>query len=53
MRDGREPILKSSVNHWLRQLPQVLAFCSAQPKDGGLGAVYVLVKLQRNAISNK
>lgn len=47
LKNGREPILKSSVNHWLKQLPHVLAFCSAQPKDGGLGAVYVLVKQQR------
>lgn len=45
LKNGREPILKSSVNFWLRQLPKhVLAFCSAQPKDGGLGAVYVLIK---------
>lgn len=36
--------LKSHVNRWLREMPMVLAFCSAQPKDGGTGAVYVLVK---------
>ena len=38
------PVLKSIVNHWLRQQPQVLAFCSAPPNDGGAGAVYVLLK---------
>lgn len=38
------PILKNKVNTWLKQLPQVLAFCSAQPHDGGIGAVYVLLK---------
>jgi len=38
------PVLKSIVNHWLREQPQVLAFCSAPPNDGGAGAVYVLLK---------
>lgn len=38
------PILKNHVNHWLKQLPQVLAFHSALPKDGGSGALYVLLQ---------
>lgn len=38
------PILKNQVNHWLQQCDDVLAFCSAKPKDGGAGAVYVLLK---------
>lgn len=38
------PVLKPSVDHWLRQRNDVLAFCSAQPVDGGTGAVYVLLK---------
>jgi len=42
--DLTQPILKNLVNTRLRQVPQVLAFCSAQPKDGGTGAVYVLLK---------
>ncbi len=37
-------LIKSHVNHWLRQVNEVLAFCSAQPRDGGTGAVYVLLK---------
>lgn len=41
---GEAPVLKNLVNHWLRQLPCVLAFYSAQPKDGGTGALYVLLK---------
>ncbi len=41
---GATPVLKSIVNHWLRERPQVLAFCSAPPNDGGTGAVYVLLK---------
>jgi DNA-nicking Smr family endonuclease len=41
--DGR-PVLKAMVNKWLQNIEQVLAFTSAQPKDGGIGAVYVLIK---------
>lgn len=40
----RQPVLKNLVNSWLRQHPAVLAFCSASAKDGGTGAVYVLLK---------
>lgn len=42
-----QPLLKTCVNGWLRQLPDVLAFVSAQPRDGGTGAVYVLLKRRR------
>lgn len=38
------PILKSHVNSWLPDMPQVMAFCSTQPRDGGRGSVYVLLK---------
>ena len=41
---SQKPILKNKVNSWLRQLPDVLAFSSAQSKDGGTGAVYILLK---------
>lgn len=40
-------ILKTLLNKWLRTHPKVLAFCSAKPKDGGTGALYVLIKLGR------
>ncbi len=40
----KQPILKNKVNGWLRQHTEVLAFCSAQPTDGGTGAVYVLLR---------
>ncbi len=40
----RQPILKNRLNNWLRQIDDVLAFCSAQPRDGGTGAVYLLLK---------
>lgn len=39
------PILKNDINLWLRQHKDVLAFCSAPPKDGGTGAVFVLLRL--------
>lgn len=41
---GSDAVLKTCVNGWLRQLPEVLGFCSAPPKDGGNGAVLVLLK---------
>lgn len=40
----KKPVIKPMVNRWLREVPRVLAFCSAQPRDGGTGAVYVLLK---------
>jgi DNA-nicking Smr family endonuclease len=39
----QQPVLKAKVNHWLRQRNEVLAFCSARPRDGGNGAVYLLL----------
>jgi DNA-nicking Smr family endonuclease len=42
-----KPILKNKVNTWLRQFDFVIAFCSCTPRDGGNGAVYVLLKRQR------
>ncbi|WP_372879652.1 DNA endonuclease SmrA [Spongiibacter marinus] len=37
-------LLKSHVAHWLPQINDVQAFCSAQPQHGGAGAVYVLLR---------
>jgi DNA-nicking Smr family endonuclease len=42
--EGDYPILKNRVNLWLRQHPDVLAFCTAKPAEGGTGAVYVLLR---------
>lgn len=42
--DGKRPLIKSHVNTWLRQHPQVLGFTSCLPKHGGTGAVYVMLK---------
>ena len=38
------PIMKAHVDRWLRTRPEVLAFCSATPPDGGTGALYVLLR---------
>ncbi|MDX1518085.1 MAG: Smr/MutS family protein [Woeseiaceae bacterium] len=40
----RGPVLKPSVNRWLRRWDAVLAFVSARQVDGGTGAVYVLLR---------
>ncbi len=41
---NREPVLKSRVAHWLALRDEVLAFCEATPRDGGGGAMFVLLK---------
>jgi DNA-nicking Smr family endonuclease len=41
---ARGPVLKSAANDWLRRHPDVMAFVSARPLDGGAGAVYVLLR---------
>ncbi|MEN9916660.1 MAG: Smr protein/MutS2-like protein [Pseudomonadota bacterium] len=40
--------LKNYVNCWLMQISWVLAFSSAHPRDGGAGALYVLLRRNRN-----
>jgi len=40
----KKPVLKGKVNQWLQKRDDILAFCSAQPVDGGTGAVYVLLR---------
>ena len=37
------PVLKHAVNTWLRKVDAVLAFVSTPPRDGGTGALYVLL----------
>ncbi|WP_022945277.1 DNA endonuclease SmrA [Pseudoalteromonas ruthenica] len=41
---SQKGLLKSYVNHWLKQLSCVLACHSALKPHGGLGATYVLLK---------
>lgn len=40
----RQPVLKQKVDLWLRQRDEVLAFCSAIGRDGGTGAIYLLLR---------
>jgi len=46
-KDGQAK-LKNWLDYWLRQHPGVLAYTSAQPKDGGTGAIYILLKRRNN-----
>jgi DNA-nicking Smr family endonuclease len=39
-----EPVLRGMVHSWLVQKPDVVAFCVAGKKDGGHGALIVLLK---------
>jgi len=41
---GQAPIMKQHVNYWLQQHPRVLAYHSAQPRHGGTGSVYAILK---------
>jgi len=43
-RSKDKPVIKPMVNRWLPEVDNVLAFHTAQPKDGGSGAVYVLLR---------
>lgn len=42
-----QAMLKTAVNGWLRQISEVLAFVSADPRHGGTGAVMVLLRRPR------
>lgn len=43
-RGSSKPILKNKLNHWLRQTNDIVAFCSATPKFGRQGALFVLLR---------
>lgn len=44
---GQQDTIKSYVNQWLPQIHSVQAFSSCLQRDGGRGAVYVLLKRRR------
>ena len=47
---GGQSVLRRETETWLTRDPLkrvVLAFCTAQPKDGGAGALYVLLRKQK------
>lgn len=39
-----EPVLKRMVRSWLKHHPEVLAFCEADERQGGSGALMVLLR---------
>lgn len=41
---GQAPVIKNLVYHWLKQLPQIAGFHSALGRDGGSGALYLLLR---------
>jgi DNA-nicking Smr family endonuclease len=41
---GRRPVLRNKVALWLARRQDVLGYCSAPGHDGGLGALYVLLR---------
>lgn len=45
--DTEHPKLKNLVNQVLRSWPYLIAFSSAQPKDGGTGATYVFLNSKK------
>jgi DNA-nicking Smr family endonuclease len=47
---GRSGVLRAAVPRWLDEAPsraRVLAIAAAQPRDGGAGALYVLLRRRR------
>ncbi|MGE0717054.1 MAG: Smr/MutS family protein [Alphaproteobacteria bacterium] len=49
---GRKGVLRRMVPRWLNEPAnrgRILAFAEAQPRDGGAGALYVLLRRRRSA----
>ena len=49
-RGGSEGVLRRMVPHWLNQAPLrplILGVAQAQPRDGGSGALYLLLRRRR------
>lgn len=45
-------LLKSYLNQWLQQMPEVIAYHTAQPNHGGNSAVYVMLKKNHQEKAN-
>jgi len=45
-------LLKSYLHQWLQQMPEVIAYHTAQPYHGGNSAVYVLLKKNQHEKAN-
>ncbi|MCC7271477.1 MAG: Smr/MutS family protein [Alphaproteobacteria bacterium] len=53
---GRPGVLRRMVPRWLNEpgnRPRILAFAEAQPRHGGAGALYVLLRRSRSARSSE
>jgi DNA-nicking Smr family endonuclease len=48
---GGEAILRKLSRYWLTQHPSVLGYCDAPPKEGGNGAVLVLLKTSNASLN--
>lgn len=49
---GGAAVLRNLARHWLIQHPDVLGYCEASAKEGGSGAVLILLKMNRSALAN-
>ena len=48
--EGGQGVLREAVPRWLNEVsirPSILAFTHAQPRDGGTGALYILLRRMR------
>ncbi len=41
--DGKG-VVRPTIIFWMKKHPEILAFCSAQPRHGGTGAAYILLR---------
>ncbi|MEY4768074.1 MAG: hypothetical protein RL637_713 [Pseudomonadota bacterium] len=46
------PVLKNELNYWLRHCATVQAFCSAPSREGGTGALWVLLHKKNSAANS-
>ncbi|NKB61459.1 MAG: hypothetical protein GKR95_04710 [Gammaproteobacteria bacterium] len=40
----RKGVIRPAAISWMKTHPDIIAFCSAQPQDGGTGAAYILLR---------
>jgi len=50
--DGHPNVVRSYLDHWLKQFEQVQAFSSAPAHMGGLGATFVMLRKSERARAN-
>jgi DNA-nicking Smr family endonuclease len=52
--ESQQSILKAYIAHWLKQVPELLAYHSAKNRKGGTGAIYALFqKSEKLKIENR